>query len=70
MLKAKYLVSILLFITLSAGLSSISLAQSSSSEDLEKAPDFEVITLEGNTVSLKQSIEANKPMVVYFTVSW
>lgn len=70
MLKAKYLVSILLFITLSAGLYSLSLAQSSSNEDLEKAPDFEVTTLEGNSVSLEKSVEENKPMVVYFTASW
>ncbi|MDR9366066.1 MAG: TlpA disulfide reductase family protein [Balneolaceae bacterium] len=70
MLKAKYLVSIVLFFTLSAGLHSLSLAQSSSNEDLEKAPDFEVTTLEGNSVSLEKSVEENKPMVVYFTASW
>lgn len=38
--------------------------------ELKKAPDFEVTTIEGNTVSLQQSMEENKPTVVYFTASW
>lgn len=37
--------------------------------ELEKAPDFEVTTIEGDTVSLEQSIEEDK-LVVYFTASW
>lgn len=70
MLKAKYLLSIVFFITLTVGLNSFSLAQNSSNSGLEKAPNFEVTTLEGNTVSLEQTVEQNKPMVVYFTASW
>lgn len=38
--------------------------------DLRKAPDFEVETLEGDTVSLQKSMEEEKPLVVYFTASW
>lgn len=38
--------------------------------ELEKAPNFEVTTIEGDTISLEQSIEADKPLVVYFTASW
>lgn len=60
----------MLFLSLSIGLNSISFAQSSSNSDLEKAPDFEVTTLEGNTVSLEKSLEEDKPMIVYFTASW
>lgn len=39
-------------------------------EDLKKAPDFTIETIDGNTVSLEKSIEENKPTVVYFTASW
>ena len=70
MLKVKYIVSFVLFIIFSAGLYSLSFAQNSSNSDLEKAPDFEVTTLEGNTVSLETSIEEDKPLIVYFTASW
>ncbi len=38
--------------------------------DLQKAPNFKVVTIKGDTVSLAQSLEVNKPMVVYFTASW
>lgn len=34
------------------------------------APDFEVTTLEGETISLQQSLDNGKPVVVYFTASW
>ena len=45
-------------------------AASQGQAELEKAPDFEVTTIDGETVSLQQSMEENKPMVVYFTASW
>lgn len=70
MIKSKNILSFILFLSLSIGLNSLSFAQSSSNSGLEKAPNFEVTTLEGNTVSLEQSIKENKPMVVYFTASW
>ncbi len=38
--------------------------------DKKKAPDFEVQTIEGKTISLEQSLGEGKPMVVYFTASW
>ena len=38
--------------------------------NLEKAPDFEVETLEGEIVSLEKTMEEDKPLVVYFTASW
>lgn len=44
------------------------LAQTESSRD--KAPDFEVTTIDGETISLSQSLEDGKPVVVYFTASW
>lgn len=40
------------------------------SEALQKAPNFKVATIEGDTVSLQKSMEENKPLVVYFTASW
>jgi len=38
--------------------------------EMKKAPDFEVMTIDGQTVSLQKAMKANKPMVVYFTASW
>lgn len=35
-----------------------------------KAPDFEVTTIDGETVSLQESLDNDKPVVVYFTASW
>jgi len=36
----------------------------------DSAPDFEVTTIDGQTISLQQSLEDGKPVVVYFTASW
>lgn len=36
----------------------------------EKAPDFEVTTIAGDTITLQQSIDSDKPLVIYFTASW
>ena len=41
-----------------------------SATDKAKAPDFEVTTISGETVSLQKSMEEDKPLVVYFTASW
>lgn len=38
--------------------------------DTENAPRFEVTTIAGETISLEQSLEDNKPLVIYFTASW
>jgi peroxiredoxin len=38
--------------------------------DANKAPAFEVTTIDGQTISLDQSLEDGKPVVVYFTASW
>lgn len=40
------------------------------SADIDKAPDFEVTTIAGKTISLEQSLANNKPVVIYFTASW
>lgn len=39
-------------------------------KELRKAPNFEVETLEGDTVSLEKTMDEDKPLVVYFTASW
>ena len=41
-------------------------------EDLqgERAPNFEVTTVDGQTISLQESLDNDMPMVVYFTASW
>lgn len=70
MIKSISLYSLVLFLTLFAGLVTSGSAQNATNADLEKAPNFEVTTLEGSSVSLEQSIEENKPMVVYFSASW
>lgn len=43
---------------------------SNSETEQKKAPNFEITTIEGDTVSLQKSMEENKPLVVYFTASW
>lgn len=45
-------------------------ATSKSKTEVKKAPNFEVTTIEGETVSLQQSMDEDKPLVVYFTASW
>lgn len=45
-------------------------ASTQNQSELTKAPDFEVTTIEGKKVSLQQSMDENKPLVVYFTASW
>ncbi|MBZ9731521.1 TlpA family protein disulfide reductase [Salegentibacter sp. JZCK2] len=35
-----------------------------------KAPQFEVTTIDGQKISLEQSLSDNKPMMIYFTASW
>jgi len=44
--------------------------QAEAETTLQEAPDFQVTTIKGDTVSLQKSLNANKPMVVYFTASW
>lgn len=39
-------------------------------ENLEKAPNFEVTTVSGETIGLQESLDNNKPVVIYFTASW
>jgi peroxiredoxin len=38
--------------------------------EVEPAPDFEVTTIDGETISLQSSLEEGKPVVIYFTASW
>jgi cytochrome oxidase Cu insertion factor (SCO1/SenC/PrrC family) len=40
------------------------------SENAEIAPDFEVTTVSGDTISLQNSLDEGKPIVIYFTASW
>lgn len=43
---------------------------SQNQSELGKAPEFEVTTIDGETISLQESMEENKPVVIYFTASW
>jgi peroxiredoxin len=43
---------------------------SQATETAEKAPNFEVTTVSGETISLQESLENDKPVVIYFTASW
>lgn len=45
-------------------------ASTENESELREAPDFQVTTIEGDTLSLQQSLNNDKPMVVYFTASW
>lgn len=37
---------------------------------LKKAPQFEVTTIDGQKISMEQSLADNKPLMIYFTASW
>lgn len=67
-----FLFAILLFTASCASEKSEPAAEKTSEQNtqMEKAPDFTVTTISGEEVSLKKSLENNKPMVVYFTASW
>lgn len=69
---ATVLVGFLLLNACSSGDSKNVNEQSSSERETSqnKAPDFEVTTIEGDTVSLEKSMDEDKPLVVYFTASW
>ncbi len=36
----------------------------------DQAPNFEVTTIDNETISLQSSLDDNKPVVIYFTASW
>tara|TARA_R100001143_G_scaffold63450_1_gene70555 strand:- start:21098 stop:21673 length:576 start_codon:yes stop_codon:yes gene_type:complete len=65
----KYLSIIALFILTSCAQNNET-ARAQSESDLDKAPNFEVTTIDGDTISLSQSLADGKPVVVYFTASW
>jgi peroxiredoxin len=44
--------------------------QANSQTELDQAPDFEVTTVDGETISLQSSLDEGKPVVIYFTASW
>jgi peroxiredoxin len=39
-------------------------------QSADRAPDFEVTTINGETITLQNSLENEKPVVIYFTASW
>lgn len=61
-----FLTALLLF---AAACSSEEQSNNNESEP-QKAPNFEVTTIDGETMSLQQSMDEDKPLVVYFTASW
>jgi peroxiredoxin len=71
--KLFLLLSLVLIVSACASKESDSSERSSTTNnetELREAPDFQVTTIEGDTVSLQESLNENKPMVVYFTASW
>lgn len=44
--------------------------QADAQTEEEQAPDFEVTTVDGETISLQSSLDEGKPVVIYFTASW
>lgn len=45
-------------------------AQEDKNSNLERAPQFEVTTIDNQKISLEQSLADNKPIIIYFTASW
>lgn len=46
------------------------LSDQAAAQEVDKAPDFEVTTIDGDVISLENSLENDKPVVIYFTASW
>lgn len=44
--------------------------QANQQPDKDRAPNFSVTTIDGETISLQESMDNDKPVVVYFTASW
>lgn len=66
----QHITSLLILLFLVSTCSSNQSENPDATSGLEKAPDFEVTTISGETVSLQQSLDEKKPTVVYFTASW
>lgn len=62
--------SILSFVLLMSCASENSEQQFAQQGDKDRAPNFQVTTIDGETISLQESMDSGKPMVVYFTASW
>lgn len=69
MFNYKILFLTLPFLILSAFMPSANL-ETAVKSPADKAPDFRVITVDGQEVSLKKSLKEKKPTVIYFTASW
>ena len=70
-LLVKTIIAVLIFSACSSGGDQSSRADSGQQQaEFDKAPDFEVTTINGEIISLSQSLEDGKPVVVYFTASW
>jgi|GEM_PF-5311850 len=70
-LLVKTIITALIFSACSSGGDQSSRADSGQQQaEFDKAPDFEVTTIDGETISLEQSLADGKPVVVYFTASW
>ncbi|MGQ1892025.1 peroxiredoxin family protein [Thermophagus sp. OGC60D27] len=70
-LSGLLLVSLLFVTACNSGKSSENKkAASSTHANMKKAPLFEVETIDGQKISLQQSLDEQKPTIVYFTASW
>lgn len=70
MLKSSSLLFLATILFLFTAACSSDRSEASGEASLNRAPDFEVTTITGEKISLEQSIQENKPLVVYFTASW
>jgi peroxiredoxin len=68
-ITSSILLSLLIFVFIACSAESEG-SQSQSESEFENAPDFEVTTIDGQTISLEQSLRDGKPVVIYFTASW
>lgn len=68
--RIKLLLSLVAFTLTFSACSSNQSDQTNSQAEAEQAPDFEVTTIDGETISLESSLDEGKPVVIYFTASW
>lgn len=69
-LKHSFLPAIMSLFLFASCASEGSEQQASQEPEKDRAPEFSVTTIDGETISLEESLSNDKPVVVYFTASW
>lgn len=70
MKSLQYIFDLFIILVLVSACTSNQSENTTAEKEIDKAPDFEVTTIAGETISLQSSLDEDKPVVIYFTASW